>query len=440
MARTKRSATLEYWSQRQKLDLGRDHTETLATGRYLIYYRPANGAAGSWVARIYDPTTRKMRRGVLGVADDFLAAEGIKILTYAQATTKAEAWFKDQEHHALRIAGGEVPHDGPYTVADAMRDYHAYLVKEGAGSATNVQNTIDAHILPAFGDEEVAKLTRKRIEDWHVKLAATGRRKSVKRGAEPEHHDAPKDPEQIRQRKDTANRILTSLKAALNMAMEQGRVHGMAPWREVKAFADVGKSRVRFLDQAEVQALVAVCADLEFQALLIGALASGARYGELSRCLVKDFDKKAKTLYILRGKNGKPRHIKLAPESLPWFTRFVKDRDGEEPLFKHTGVARDSREDAEDWLPYDQVARMRKLCVAAGIKPLGFHELRHTYASGLVNAGMPLIYVAAQLGHSDTRMVERYYGHLAPTALGDAVDTYTPKLGIFGKKKGPAGA
>jgi len=41
--------------------------------------------------------------------------------------------------------------------------------------------------------------------------------------------------------------------------------------------------------------------------------------------------------------------------------------------------------------------------------------------------------------HSDTRMVEKYYGHLTPTALGEAVKTYTPKLGIFGKKEAKKG-
>jgi integrase len=75
---------------------------------------------------------------------------------------------------------------------------------------------------------------------------------------------------------------------------------------------------------------------------------------------------------------------------------------------------------------------MAAACEAAGLTLLSFHELRHTYASGLVNAGMPPIYVAAQLGHSDTRMVERYYRHLAPTALSEAVRAFSPKLGIFG--------
>jgi integrase len=61
---------------------------------------------------------------------------------------------------------------------------------------------------------------------------------------------------------------------------------------------------------------------------------------------------------------------------------------------------------------------------------MGFHELRHTYASTLVNAGVPLAYVAAQLGHTDTTMVEKYYGHLSPSALADSIRKLAPVLRI----------
>jgi integrase len=73
---------------------------------------------------------------------------------------------------------------------------------------------------------------------------------------------------------------------------------------------------------------------------------------------------------------------------------------------------------------------MDTACKQARVDPVRFHELRHTYASGLINRGVPLVFVAAQLGHSDTRMVEKHYGHLAPTALVDAIRTLAPKLGI----------
>ena len=82
------------------------------------------------------------------------------------------------------------------------------------------------------------------------------------------------------------------------------------------------------------------------------------------------------------------------------------------------------------WGPHDQKRLMIDACLAAKIEAMGFHELRHTYASGLVNKGVPLAYVAAQLGHTDTTMVEKYYGHLSPSALADSIRKLAPVLKI----------
>jgi integrase len=60
------------------------------------------------------------------------------------------------------------------------------------------------------------------------------------------------------------------------------------------------------------------------------------------------------------------------------------------------------------------------------VSQYGAYELR----SGLVNAGLPMAYVAAQLGHLDTRMTEKHYGHLDDTALAKAIRTLAPKLGL----------
>ena len=63
---------------------------------------------------------------------------------------------------------------------------------------------------------------------------------------------------------------------------------------------------------------------------------------------------------------------------------------------------------------------MRAACERAKIDPpVGFHQLRHTWASHAVMGGMPLPVVAKNLGHVDTRMVERHYGHLAPSYVAD---------------------
>lgn len=67
---------------------------------------------------------------------------------------------------------------------------------------------------------------------------------------------------------------------------------------------------------------------------------------------------------------------------------------------------------ANAWDKDDQTQAMRKACQAAEIDRLCFHELPHIYASGLVRVGVPLVYVARQLGHTNTRMVEAHYAQL----------------------------
>jgi integrase len=73
---------------------------------------------------------------------------------------------------------------------------------------------------------------------------------------------------------------------------------------------------------------------------------------------------------------------------------------------------------------------VKVICKALGFKTT-FHGLRHTYASMLVNSGCPLFVVARQLGHSDTKMVEKRYGHLAPSFIADSVRAAMPELGIL---------
>ena len=74
---------------------------------------------------------------------------------------------------------------------------------------------------------------------------------------------------------------------------------------------------------------------------------------------------------------------------------------------------------------------MKEACAKAELEPVSFHELRHTYASMLVNRGCLLAVVAQQLGHSDTRMVEKHYAHLAPNTVRDEVLKAMPRLGIL---------
>ena len=73
---------------------------------------------------------------------------------------------------------------------------------------------------------------------------------------------------------------------------------------------------------------------------------------------------------------------------------------------------------------------MAAACVAAKIAPITFHGLRHTYASRLAMKNVPLAVIAAQLGHADVRMVEKHYGHLAPTYVSDTVRAAFSNMGL----------
>ena len=439
MARKIRSNKLDSRTSRFKLEVGKRHQERIAAGCYLAYRRPKRGGDGSWMARWFDKETGKALQKHLGDADDHLEPDGVRILDFHAAQTAAEAWFKEVNQAAHFEATGEVVATGPFTVADAMADYLGDAERRGVKGHSIMKLSINAHIVPKLGTITVAKLTKKRIEDWLHAMAESPRRMTGKVRDEVKHLAGPVTEDEKRARKDSANRVLTSLNAALNLAVRSGRYSGPTPWRDVKRFKGVGTARVRFLTVQEQRRLVNVCPD-GFKQLVQAALYTGCRYGELGRLKVRDFNATAKTVFIEKSKSGKPRHIALTEEAAAWFTEQGAGRGtGESLLIKPTakGKARKYQEDPLAWGPHDQKKLMIDACEKAKIEAMGFHELRHTYASGLVNKGVPLAYVAAQLGHTDTTMVEKYYGHLSPSALADSIRKLAPVLKISKPKVKP---
>jgi integrase len=68
--------------------------------------------------------------------------------------------------------------------------------------------------------------------------------------------------------------------------------------------------------------------------------------------------------------------------------------------------------------------------VRANIEPPAtFHIMRHSYAKALAMRGVPMGVIATQLGHSDTRMTEKHYAHLAPSYVADTIRAALPDLG-----------
>lgn len=72
-----------------------------------------------------------------------------------------------------------------------------------------------------------------------------------------------------------------------------------------------------------------------------------------------------------------------------------------------------------------------KVADAAGLRRIPWHCLRHTYASQLVNKGVPMKVIANQLGHTTTKYVEEWYGHLANDTVLNEIDKLDPYYNLI---------
>ena len=152
-------------------------------------------------------------------------------------------------------------------------------------------------------------------------------------------------------------------------------------------------------------------------------LVTGCRYSELCRLAPGDFNADALTLTIHTSKSGKPRHVVLADDGVAFFEQAVAKAGSRSHLFV--------RADGAPWRTSWQIRPMVAACARAGIVPgVGFHILRHTWASLAVMNGAPLMVVARNLGHADTRMVEMHYGHLSPNFVADEIRRTAPRFDI----------
>ena len=266
-------------------------------------------------------------------------------------------------------------------------------------------------------------MTPEQIKDWRTALVEAPPRLRTRRGEQQRFRDTNGDPEAARRRQATANRTLAILKAALNHAWAENKVASADAWQRIKPFREVDAARADYLNQDQITRLVNVC-DPGFRPLVQAALLTGCRYGELAALRVADFNPdKGGTVHIRHSKAGKPRRVVLTDEGLAFFEAITAGRQGKDLIFP--------RPDGNPWARTQQQRPLREACGRAGIDPpANFHSLRHTYASLLVMADVPLVVVAENLGHADTRMCEKHYAHLAPSYVAEMIRSKAPKLGI----------
>jgi len=409
MARTLRSGKLDKRTSRlDKTERGKWYQATLEPGLALRYRRTAQGI-GVWYARIQGAKTDPR----IGVADDYADADGLNVFDWKQAQAKAR----------------ELAERGPapsYTVAKALDDYLAWF-REHRKSIQETEASIEAHIRPAFVDRTVASLTAEDLKAWRDKLARQSARKRTRKGKKQAHRAAPEAmtdderDEAKRARRASANRVLGTLKAVLNKAFEDGHVRDDAEWRRVKPFPKVDAPRIRFLTQDEALRLVNACTT-EFRPLFRAALLTGARYGELVRMTVGDYNATTRQVFVAPSKSGKPRHIPLNASGVELFKALTTGRASKASMFV--------RADGEPWGKNHQQRPLFEACKRGTITPsLRFHEARHSYASALAQAGADLLTISRLLGHADTRVTSRHYAHLCDKTLANAVNNLLPDFG-----------
>jgi integrase len=130
-----------------------------------------------------------------------------------------------------------------------------------------MQGRLKKHFFPKFGSRRVIDLTQTEIGNWHASLTKTS-----------------DDDEVVRRSKDSANRVLTMVKAFLNDAWQdkKNNISNSDARRNVKPFRNVSRAREVRYSPAQAQLLIASCADEQFADLVRGAYLTGARYGELN--------------------------------------------------------------------------------------------------------------------------------------------------------------
>lgn len=207
----------------------------------------------------------------------------------------------------------------------------------------------------------------------------------------------------------TCNRYLSVGRHMWNKAQAWGYVRkGVNPWTQIQRGKEQG--RERFLTNGEAGKLLEACSTW-LRPIVIAALHTGARRGELLGLTWEDVDFEQRLLVFRNTKNGEDRDVPLNDTLVALLkslgSRFAKGRvfhgnDGEVVDVEALRTA------------------FRRAVAKAKLSKLRFHDLRHSAASFMVQSGVPQYEVQKVLGHKDPRMTQRY-AHLAPEHLRGAV-------------------
>ena len=213
---------------------------------------------------------------------------------------------------------------------------------------------------------------------------------------------------------DTA-KALATLKTILNKAHREERLASVPAFPKAKAL----QGRCRWLTVNEEKRLLEA-ASAHLRPLIIVALDTGGRRSELLGLDWRHINLEKGLVTFVKTKNSEDRTIRLTQRASAELKKLGPKEFG--PVFTYNGKAIRGIKSS--------FANARR---KAGIEDLRFHDLRHTFASRLVQQGVSLYEVMHLTGHKSVSMVQRY-AHLAPDFQERAISA----LEAYGHKKGTA--
>jgi integrase len=196
----------------------------------------------------------------------------------------------------------------------------------------------------------------------------------------------------------TINRYISAISVVFSYACKVFGLH-TNPVRNIPSLPE-NNERIRFLSEAERTRLFSSCRTSQWDKLyllVLLAITTGARKGELTKLRWNDIDFDRRTAYVATTKNGQPKVLPLTDSVIRELTLF--DTKDSSLIFASK---------VKEEVAYCFTKPWKKALEDAEIKDFRFHDLRHTCASYLAQSGASLLEIAEILGHKQISVTKRY--------------------------------
>ncbi|MDA8088365.1 MAG: tyrosine-type recombinase/integrase [Nitrospiraceae bacterium] len=211
---------------------------------------------------------------------------------------------------------------------------------------------------------------------------------------------------------NTVVKELQYVRRVLSLCKKDWQLIGQNPF-ELFNMPTVNDQRVRYLAPGEYEKLVAACPKW-LQPVVVVARLTGIRRSNLADMTWGQINLETKLITLNRTKNGFPLTIPLCETAYTALVTLHNDKS------QNKDCPNVFQKDGKPLTPGQITAGFRRVCKRIGMTDFRYHDLRHDFASNLVQNGQQLYHVQSLLGHRDGRMTQRY-AHLRVDDLRKAV-------------------